>query len=332
MSRYLPNEVFELEPAQKEPERKRRVWLLDLRGWLFLGMGLGGILTVALIVTADASYAEIDGMRAVSASVPQPEAPQITKIPFLGGLISAIHDVAPAFFVPSPDAVGGPGAIPGPVPPQSANSPSPSPIPTPSGVPAVQPPPSATPSPASTAGPTATPRPSSTSAPVSGPIATSAPPPTATPAATAAPSATPTAALTPSPTPAPTVAISTDRGATAIVSLADLVPGDSMSRTITVQNSGSLAFRYTVSATQTASTLLWTDPTDGLQLTVRTAGGTLLYAGPLAGLGYLAGPTTLAPGTSELLSYTVAFPGTAANTFQGLTQDLTLVFDAIQFP
>jgi hypothetical protein len=128
------------------------------------------------------------------------------------------------------------------------------------------------------------------------------------------------------------LAISIDRGATAVFDLAHLVPGDSMARTITVQNTGSLAFRYTVSATQTASTLLWSDTVDGLQLTVRTAGGAVLYAGPLSGLGSLAGPTVLAPGTTELLSYTVDFPMTASNMFQGLTQDLVLVFDAIEFP
>jgi hypothetical protein len=110
------------------------------------------------------------------------------------------------------------------------------------------------------------------------------------------------------------------------------VPGDAIDRTITVQNTGNLAFRYTVSATQTASTLLWTDLTDGLQLTVRTGGGTVLYSGPISGLGSLAGPTTLAPGTTELLRYTFYFPGSASNAFQGLAQDLALVFDAVEFP
>jgi len=123
-----------------------------------------------------------------------------------------------------------------------------------------------------------------------------------------------------------------DRGATAAVNLTDLVPGDSVDRTITVQNGGSLAFRYTVSASQAASTLLWTDATDGLQLTVRTSGGTVLYAGPLSGLGFLAGPATVAPGTSETLRYTFDFPPSASNTFQGLVQDLTVVFDAVEFP
>jgi hypothetical protein len=327
MSRYLPNDVFELESAPKDPERKRRAWLLDLRGWLFLGMSLGGILTVALIVTADESYAGIDRMRAVSASVQQPEPPAITKIPFLGGLISAIHDVAPAFFAPSPDSVLQP--------PESssrpASSPSSAPSPTVSVVPAAQLPVATTAPPASTARPSPTPSPSPSSSATpstqqSGPVATPTPVPTATPPPPSAPTATPT------PSPVPTLAITTDRGATSIVNLADLVPGDSLTRTLTVQNAGSLAFRYTVSVTQTASTQLWTDPTDGLQLTVRTAGGTVLYAGPLSGLGSLAGPTILAPGTTELMSYTVAFPGTASNSFQGLTQDLTLVFDAIQYP
>ena len=35
---------------------------------------------------------------------------------------------------------------------------------------------------------------------------------------------------------------------------------------------------------------------------------------------------------TELLSYTVDFPPTASNAFQGLTQDLVLVFDAIELP
>jgi hypothetical protein len=105
-----------------------------------------------------------------------------------------------------------------------------------------------------------------------------------------------------------------------------------MTRAITVQNTGSVAFRYTVSATQTASTALWTDTVDGLQLTVRDAGGAVVYAGPLSGLGSLAGPTVLAPGTTELLSYTLDFPASASNALQGLVQDLALVFDAIEFP
>ena len=318
MSRYLPNEVFELDPAPPGPKPHPSARLLDVRGWMFLGMGLAGILTVALIVTADESYAGIDGMRAVRALVPEIEQ-DVSRLPFLGGIIGAIHDVAPTFLAPSPDSVA--AVVPATASPRPANSPSSLAQPTVSAVPTAQLPAATTPSPAPSASPSA-PAPTNTSAPVSVPT------PTATP--TPAPTATPTP--TPSPTPTPTLVVSTDRGATAVVNLADLVPGDSVSRTITVQNGGDLAFRYTVSATQTASTLLWTDVTDGLQLTVATSGGAVLYSGPLSGLGFLAGPTTLAPGTSELLRYTFDFPPSASNAFQGLVQDLTVVFDAVEFP
>ena len=319
MSRFLPNEVFELVTEPRERERRDRgAWLLFLRGWLFVGMGLTGILTVALIVTADRSYAGIDGVRAVRALVPSAaEPPAITRIPFLGGIISAIHDVAPAFFAPSPDAVS---LVPGPASPPPANSSSSSAVPTPLGVPAVQLPGASTPPSAPVSGPPGPLASPNSSAPVSGP------------SATPDPNATPDPSATPSPTPAPVLSISTDRGGTAIVNLTGLLPGDSMDRSITVQNDGTLGFTYTVKATHSASTLLWTDTIDGLQLTVSTSGGAVLYSGPLSGLGSLAGPTTLAPSASELLRYTFDFPATAPNTFQGLVQDLTLVFDAIQFP
>ncbi|HEV2250237.1 MAG TPA: hypothetical protein VGT60_07005 [Candidatus Limnocylindria bacterium] len=307
MTRYPPADVFDLEPAPPARTPERRA-LLDLRGWMFLGMGLAGILTVALIVTADESYAGIDGLRAVRAFVPQNEQdrPAVEDIPFLGGIAAAIHDIAPDVFAPTPDAV-------------RPSDPLPVALPlAPSGGPPVRPSGSAPP-----------PSPSATTAPVSPPPPRPTPgasSPSPTPAPIAAPSARP------SPTPAAAVAIAIDRGATAVVSLRDLAPGDSVGRTITVRNTGSLAFRYTVSAAQTASTLLWTDPVGGLQLTVTDSGGSVLYRGPLSGLGTLAGPTVLAPGTTELLRYTFDFPTSAGNAFQGLVQDLTLVFDAVEYP
>ena len=323
MSRYLPGD---LEPEDPTPARGLSGRLAAARGWLFLGMGLAGVLTVALIVTADESYAGIDGMRALRAIVPENEQDHpdaVAGLPLVGGLVAAIHDLAPVFFAPAPPPSGDLPAVaaePATASPRPANSPSPRPQLTEAPVPAAQPPSGSTPSPAPTSSPTPTPSPSASPAPSnsSAPFISPAPAPTPTPA--------------PSATPAPTLAISTDRGATAVVNVGDLVPGDSMVRTISVQNSGSLAFRYTVSATATASTLLWTDPSDGLQLLVETTGGAALYAGPVSGLAAMAGPTTLAPGTTETLRYTFSFPATAPNGFQGLLQDLTLVFDAVEFP
>ncbi|MDQ6858846.1 MAG: hypothetical protein M3Z65_07615, partial [Chloroflexota bacterium] len=287
MSQCLPGDVFELDPAPRAPAPTVASRLRDLRGWLLLGMGLTGLLAVALVVTADSSYAGVDGVRAIRAIVPTVEAPDVSRIPFLGGIIGAIHDVAPDFFAPSPDAAGEPPpAAPAEAPSRPANSPSPRVQPSVSGLPAAQLPVSTTPPPAPTLSSRPSPTtPRNTSAPVVLPVATAAPTPT------------------PSATPAPVLQITTDRGATAIVNVGDLVPGDTMDRTITVQNTGSLAFRYTVSLAQTASTALWTDTSDGLQVIVTTSGGTALYSGPVSGLGLLNGPTVLAPGTSELLGY-----------------------------
>ena len=248
-------------------------------------MGLAGILTIALIVSADQSYAGIDGLRAITAYPParEQDPPQKSPIPVLTRLLDGIRDLP--IFAPAP-------------------------------VQPVQPVSSAPPA----------------------PVGPSAPPSTApsTPTASPAPSLTPAPAATPAPTPAPpaapTLTLTTDRGGTAAISLGDLVPGDTVDRTITLKNTGNLGFRYTVSATQTAWTLLWTDTMNGLQLTVATGTGTILYSGPLSGLGALPGPATVAPGGSELLRYTFDFPAGAPDTLQGLVQDLTLVFTATQYP
>jgi len=262
-------------------------------------MGLAGILTVALIVSADQSYAGVNGMRAVAAFAPASEQdpPAKGQIPVLSGLLDGIHQL--------------PGFAP------STTAPAPAPSAQPANAPVSVNAPQAT-SPAAAA-PTLTPAPTATPAPI------------ATPSPTPIPTTPSGATPSPTPTPAP-VQVATDRGALAIVALNDLVPGDTIARTITVQNTGTLAFRYTVSATQTANTALWTDPTNGLQLTVADSGGLVLYSGPLSGLGFLAGPATLAPGDTELLRYTFALPASASDAFQRLVQDLTVVFSATQFP
>jgi hypothetical protein len=208
--------------------------------------------------------------------------------------------------------------------------------------PAAEPTPSVTPAPVAGgtqpgSGPASTPRRQTPQ--IGGPAPTTppAPPSPSQPSQPQPPASTTPAATPPTPTQAPSAApaaalmLTTDRGASAIVSLADLVPGDLMDRTISVKNTGTLAFRYVVSASQSASTLLWTNTAQGLQLTV-TSGSSVLYAGPLSTLGSLAGPATIAPGATDAMRYTFAFPVTASDALQGLTQDLTLVFTATQYP
>lgn len=289
-------------------------------------MGLAGILTIALIVSADQSYAGIDGLRAVTAYPPvseqdQAAQPSVPVLSGLSGLLDGIRELP--IFGPSPSPVG--TALVGGTPSTSPNvagtgSPTVAPRPgSPSQAPAGASPAPSTPSTTAPSNP----------APSATPVSPTTPTPTPTATPTPAPSSTPTP--TPSGTPAP-LTLATDRGATAVVTLGDLVPGDTIVRTITLRNTGSLVFTYVVSTTQTASTLLWTDITNGLQLTVATGTGTVLYSGPIAGLGLLASTTVLAPGATELLRYTFDFPAGAPDTFQGLLQDLTLVFTATQYP
>lgn len=283
-------------------------------------MGLAGILTIALIVSADQSYAGVNGLRAVTAYPAAAEQDQAARPPVLGGLIGLLDGVRELPVFAPPAATPGDGAAPAAgvaVPAASATA-------TPRS--AAGAPPAARPAPSPTAAPSATPAPPSSPTPA---------PSTPAPAA-AAPTAPPAAPATPAPiasaTPASALSLTTDRGATAVVNVGDLVPGDTLDRTITLKNTGTVGFRYAIAATQTASTPLWTDPANGLRLTVAASDGTVLYSGPVSSLGSLAIATTLPPGATELLRYTFAFPPAAPDTFQGLLQDLTLVFTATQYP
>lgn len=289
------------------------------QGGLLGGMALAGLLAVALTVTADRGNAGgIDGLRAVlpgpGAPAGQPASPPVLPSPTPTPAAAAVPPAPSASAAPAGTALPG-TSVAAPVPVATPVSGVAAPAPTPAAPGAATPPASATPLPTIAPAPTVTPAP--TPAPISAPATT--PAPTATPA--------PTPTLTPAP-----VALVTDRGASALVSLGDLVPGDVITRTMAVRNTGTSAFRYFVSVTQTAWTPLWTDPVDGLQLTLRDPGGTVLYSGPLSGLGTVSAPNVVAAGASDSLVYEFALPVTASNAFQGLVQDLTIVLTALQYP
>ena len=296
--------------------RKRRGrWLLWIspQGGLFSGMALAGLIAVALTVTADRGNAGgIDGLRAV---VPGPSAP--------AGAVGSppVLTASPATPVPTaPRAIADPAGAGVPIGVTGAT-----PTATPTATPV------AGSAPATAPVPTA-PEPALLPAP---PAATTPPPVPATPGPAAAPAPAPTPTpVVPVATPAPvaSVALTTDRGTTALVLVGGLVPGDSITRTLSVRNTGTSDFRYTVSATQTAATSLWTDPIDGLQLTLRTPGGVVLYGGPLSGLGAVAAPNVVPAGGTDDLVYAFSLPVSASNAFQGLVQDLTIVLTAVQYP
>ena len=84
--------------------------------------------------------------------------------------------------------------------------------------------------------------------------------------------------------------------------------------------------RTSVSAS--ANTLLWSDTTNGIQVTVKR-GATTLYTGALKNMSLSASGTIAASGT-DTLTYDFSFPTSAGNTFQSLSQDFTVTYTATQ--
>jgi spore coat-associated protein N len=132
-----------------------------------------------------------------------------------------------------------------------------------------------------------------------------------------------------------TLLISNDKpNAGDLVNITNLVPGDSAQRVVHITNGGNTSFTYAAAASATASTLLWTDATLGLQASVYrcnacTTPANLVYSGALKNLAIPASGTVAAAG-SDYLTFVFSLPSTAGNTFQGLTQDFTVTYTATQ--
>ena len=126
-----------------------------------------------------------------------------------------------------------------------------------------------------------------------------------------------------------TISMSNDKPlANALINITNLVPGDTANRTVTITNTGNAGFTYVAAISATANTLLWSDTTNGLQVTVKR-GATVLYTGALKNMATAASGTIAAGGT-DTLTYDFSFPSTAGNTFQNLSQDFTITYTATQ--
>src|SRR5690242_2795705 len=131
------------------------------------------------------------------------------------------------------------------------------------------------------------------------------------------------------------------------VTTTGFVPGDSLSRAVNLSNIGDSALAsVTLASTATAGSILTTDTTNGLQLTVKscsvpyTQGGTssaatytcsggtekTLMTGPAVNASSLLGVNSLNPGGTDYLVFSVSLPTSADNTFQGKSATLSLVF------
>lgn len=126
-----------------------------------------------------------------------------------------------------------------------------------------------------------------------------------------------------------TLTIGNDKSSAAdLVNISNLVPGDTATRSVTITNTGNVGFTYTAAISATANTLLWSDATNGIQVTV-ARGATTVYAGALKNLS-LPASATVGAGATDTLTYVLTFPASAGNTFQSLSQDFTITYTATQ--
>ncbi len=126
------------------------------------------------------------------------------------------------------------------------------------------------------------------------------------------------------------------------------LPGDSMTRAVTLTNDGNSPLSsVALGVTATTPSVLTSDPVHGLQLTLTsctlpwtqpttaptyTCAGTAKthLTGAAVGTRSLDAPASLTPGGTDHLLVTLALPATADNTFQGKTTTLALTFSGIQ--
>ncbi|TAM85814.1 MAG: hypothetical protein EPN43_11150 [Jatrophihabitans sp.] len=152
-----------------------------------------------------------------------------------------------------------------------------------------------------------------------------------------------------------TVAIALGAGGTAAnrltVAATGLVPGDTVQRGVTLSNTGNQALSAVALTTSaTTSSLLDTDPANGLQLTIQgcsvpwtelgtgkytyTCGGTVstvLASRAVIGSNVaLSGLNSLTAGAADNLVVTLSFPAVAGNALQGQSSVISFSFTGTQ--
>ena len=140
------------------------------------------------------------------------------------------------------------------------------------------------------------------------------------------------------------------RGAAVPVTTAGFVPGDSMTRAVDLVNDGTSPLgQVSLASSATATSVLTSDATNGLQLSVRscdvawTQGGTAsaptytcsgvatpLYSGRAVMDAPLAGVASLQPGGVDHLVFSLSLPSSAGTAFQDKSASLALTFTGVQ--
>ena len=134
------------------------------------------------------------------------------------------------------------------------------------------------------------------------------------------------------------------------VTTTGFVPGDSMTRAVNLVNDGNSPLgSVTLNSAATAGSVLTTDTTNGLQLTVKkcsvawTQGGTasaatyacsgtetLIGSGPAVSNFTINGAAALNAGGTDYLTFSISLPASADNSFQGKSASLSLTFTGTQ--
>jgi spore coat-associated protein N len=130
-----------------------------------------------------------------------------------------------------------------------------------------------------------------------------------------------------------TLLIDTDHSVSSFIGLNNMIPGDSVTKTLQVKNTGTVGFNYTIATAAESATpsLLWVDQVNGLQIKVTGKNG-VYYSGSISGLINKSSTLALATNTIENLSFQIALPETADNNFQGLAENIKFTFNATQIP
>jgi Camelysin metallo-endopeptidase len=142
----------------------------------------------------------------------------------------------------------------------------------------------------------------------------------------------------------------TQQGFTVPATTSNFVPGDSLTRAVNLVNDGSSALgSVTLASTVATPSILTTDVTNGLQLSVKkcsvpyTQGGTasaatytcsgtetVLASGQAVSNYTLNNVASLTAGGTDYLTFSVSLPTSADNTFQGKSAALSLTFTGTQ--
>ena len=127
------------------------------------------------------------------------------------------------------------------------------------------------------------------------------------------------------------ISMATDHPAGAFVDVSNLAPGDTVTRTVTVENTGAVPFTYAITATNEGGpeTALWKNKVKGLQVSVSGDSGEI-FAGPISHLAGISSGTVVPAGGTEVLTYVFSLPNATGNAFQGLAQGVGITYDATQ--